>query len=404
MTSQPITTENPLVLQPPAPVTIVAPAQAAGMVPLDDQTKEKLDGRVADFLASLDQTEVDNPAFSDRINGIHSLGSLEIKASASVSNRMLERPVQSMQSGLFDEGSTISQGLLALRNQVEELDPGTQDDLLAPRKLFGLIPFGNKLRDYFQRYQSAQTHINKIIESLLSGQDELRKDNAAIEQEKANLWEIMQKLEQYIYIGKKLDSELEGKLPEMTSRSPEKARIVREELVFYLRQKVQDLLTQLAVSVQGYLALDLVRKNNLELIKGVDRATTTTVSALRTAVIVAQALTNQKLVLDQITALNATTGNMIESTSRLLKSNTASIHEQAAGSTIDLEKLKVAFRNIHETIDMISSFKGKALENMRQTIEGLSGEIEKSQAYLDRTRDEEVRSYTASLNTNELQL
>jgi uncharacterized protein YaaN involved in tellurite resistance len=147
-----------------------------------------------------------------------------------------------------------------------------------------------------------------------------------------------------------------------------------------------------------------VRKNNLELIKGVDRATTTTVSALRTAVIVAQALTNQKLVLDQITALNATTGNMIESTSRLLKSNTASIHEQAAGSTIDLEKLKAAFRNIHETIDMISSFKGKALENMRQTIEGLSGEIEKSQAYLDRTRDEEVRSYTASLNTNELQL
>ena len=404
MTSQPITTENPLVLQPPAPVTIVPPAQAAGMVPLDDQTKEKLDGRVADFLASLDQTEVDNPAFSDRINGIHSLGSLEIKASASVSNRMLERPVQSMQSGLFDEGSTISQGLLALRNQVEELDPGTQDDLLAPRKLFGLIPFGNKLRDYFQRYQSAQTHINKIIESLLSGQDELRKDNAAIEQEKANLWEIMQKLEQYIYIGKKLDSELEGKLPEMTSRSPEKARIVREELVFYLRQKVQDLLTQLAVSVQGYLALDLVRKNNLELIKGVDRATTTTVSALRTAVIVAQALTNQKLVLDQITALNATTGNMIESTSRLLKSNTASIHEQAAGSTIDLEKLKTAFRNIHETIDMISSFKGKALENMRQTIEGLSGEIEKSQAYLDRTKDEEVRSYTASLNTNELQL
>jgi len=404
MTSQPKTTENPLVLQPPAPVTIVAPAQAAGMVPLDDQTKEKLDGRVAEFLASLDQTEVDNPVFSDRINGIHSLGSLEIKASASVSNRMLERPVQSMQSGLFDEGSTISQGLLALRNQVEELDPGTQDDLLAPRKLFGLIPFGNKLRDYFQRYQSAQTHINKIIESLLSGQDELRKDNAAIEQEKANLWEIMQKLEQYIYIGKKLDSELEGKLPEMTSRSPEKARIVREELVFYLRQKVQDLLTQLAVSVQGYLALDLVRKNNLELIKGVDRATTTTVSALRTAVIVAQALTNQKLVLDQITALNATTGNMIESTSRLLKSNTASIHEQAASSSVDLEKLKAAFRNIHETIDMISSFKGRALENMRQTIEGLSGEIEKSQAYLDRTRDEEVRSYTASLNTNELQL
>ena len=78
-------------------------------------------------------------------------------------------------------------------------------------------------------------------------------------------------------------------------------------MLFSVRQKHQDLLTQLAVSVQGYLALDVIRRNNLELIKGVDRATTTTVSALRTAVIVAQALADQKLVLDQITALNTTT-------------------------------------------------------------------------------------------------
>ena len=38
------------------------------------------------------------------------------------------------------------------------------------------------------------------------------------------------------------------------------------------------------------LALDLVRRNNVELVKGVDRAQTTTVSALRTAVVVAQAI------------------------------------------------------------------------------------------------------------------
>src|SRR5207237_787578 len=79
-----------------------------------------------------------------------------------------------------------------------------------------------------------------------------------------------------------------------------------------------DLATQLAVSAQGYLALELVRKNNLELAKGVDRATTTTVSALRTAVMTAQGLVNQKLVLDQIGALNTTTAEMIEGTSAML--------------------------------------------------------------------------------------
>src|SRR3546814_4114994 len=76
---------------------------------------------------------------------------------------------------------------------------------------------------------------------------------------------------------------------------PVKAKILRENALFYARQRTQDLLTQMAVTVQGYLALDLVKKNNVELVKGVDRASTTTVGALKTAITVAQAMTNQKL-------------------------------------------------------------------------------------------------------------
>src|ERR1700694_4902662 len=136
---------------------------------------------------------------------------------------------------------------------------------------------------------------------------------------------------------------------------PDRAKVLQEDVLFNVRQKDQDILTQLAVSVQGYLALDVIRRNNVELIKGVDRATTTTVSALRTAVIVAQALANQKLVLDQITALNKTTGNLIESTSEMLRTQSAQIGEQAASSTINLQQLQKAFDNIYATIDQIDT-------------------------------------------------
>ena len=145
-----------------------------------------------------------------------------------------------------------------------------------------------------------------------------------------------------------------------------------------------DFLTQLAVNIQGYLALDMIRKNNLELIKGVDRATTTTISALRTAVMVAQALSNQKLVLDQINALNTTTSSLIESTSVMLKRQTAQIHEQASTSGIELEKLQKAFNNIYETMDAIDDFKVKALGNMQQTVNVLTQEVDKAQVYLDK--------------------
>ena len=151
----------------------------------------------------------------------------------------------------------------------------------------------------------------------------------------------------------------------------------------------------MAVSIQGYLAIDLVRKNNLELIKGVDRATTTTIAALRTAVIVAQALANQKLVLDQITALNTTTSNLIESTSKLLATQSVDIQKQAASATIGIDALRAAFANIYQSMDAIDTFKVEALSAMSQTITSLQNEIDKSQEYLKRVRAAEVSGAAA---------
>ena len=106
--------------------------------------------------------------------------------------------------------------------------------------------------------------------------------------------------------------------------------------------------------------------------------------ALRTAVTVAQALTNQKLVLEQITALNTTTAGIIDSTGKLLKSQTASIHEQAASATIPIEVLQRAFQNIYDTMDAIDTFKLKALDSMKTTVNTLGNEVEKSKGYIAR--------------------
>jgi uncharacterized protein YaaN involved in tellurite resistance len=387
----------PETLTPPAPVAPVFSEQASGMVKLPPEKLPELDRKIQEFVATVVQEAVQSETFKDKVASVHNLGSQEIRQAASVSNRLLERPVKAMNSGLFDEGSAISKSLVDLRGKIEELDPSSQGDLFQPRKLFGIFPMGTRIQDYFRQYQSAQTHLNAIIQSLYRGQDELRKDNAAIEEEKLQAWRIMEKLEQYVYVGKQVDAVIMAKLPEIEAADPEKARVIKEELLFYVRQKVQDLLTQLAVTIQGYLAMDMIRKNNLELIKGVERATTTTISALRTAVIVAQALANQKLVLEQISALSTTTGNMIEATSALLKNQAGKIHEQATSSAVSLEKLQTAFRNVYETMDMVSNYKIKALENMQQTVNTLSTEIEKSKTYLDRVRSETIREASTVL-------
>jgi uncharacterized protein YaaN involved in tellurite resistance len=377
-------------LESPAAVLPVAPESAGGKVKLKPEEVAELDEQVRQFIDDITMHDAQDPVFKAAVERIHSMGSKDIEASAAVSNRMLERPVSSLKNGLFNQGAQIGQSLIDLRRQIEELDPSRQGDLLSPRKILGLIPMGNRLIDYFDRYQSSQAHLDAIIESLRRGKDELMRDNAAIELEKVNLWTLMIRLEKYIHIGKALDGRLDAKARELDAVDAERARVIREEMLFYTRQKVTDLLTQMAVDIQGYLALDLLRKNNLELMKGVDRATTTTVAALRTAVIVAQALTNQKLVLDQITALNTTTGNLIAATSEMLRDQTAAIHQQAATGTIEVARLQQAFANIYQTMDAIADFKSHALEAMRTTVDTLTSEVEKSRTYLDRVRREQA--------------
>ena len=390
-------------LEAPQPVAVVPQDEADQLVKLDLTKVPELDAKVNDFVMHVLQTPVNTSVFDEKVNAIHQLGSAEIRASAQIANRMLDRPAKSMDKALFDN-SPIAKSLTELRSVVEDLDPTRQGSLSSPRKFLGIIPMGKSVQDYFRKYQTSQTHINAIIESLYHGKDELMKDNASIEQEKVNMWALMQSLRQYIYVGKKIDERLEQKIGELEATDPEKARVVKEELLFYVRQKNMDFLTQLAVNIQGYLALDMIRKNNLELIKGVDRATTTTIAALRTAVMVSQALSSQKLVLDQINALNSTTSSLIESTSVMLKRQTAQVHEQASGSSLDLEKLQKSFNHIYETMQAIDAFKVKALGNMQQTLHVLTQEVDRAQTYLDRTNRQTVSEVANELQIDEEKL
>ena len=382
MATTPTSTETAaptITLTPPEPVPVVAPEQAVGLVPVSDDAKTKLDQRVDAFVADLLASDANSPEFGKKVDQITNLGRKEIMTAAGMSNRFLDRPVRAM-----DKDSGVGANLAELRRTVEQLDPGKQGKLSKGRKILGFIPFGNSLKRYFNSYESAQGHIQAVLGHLASGKDELLMDNAAIDVERQKLWEAMGSLEQMIHISRALDTKLEEKAADLDATDPAKAKAIRETALFYVRQRTQDLLTQMAVTVQGYLALDLVKKNNVELVKGVDRASTTTVAALRTAVTVAQAMANQRLVLQQVTALNETTAGLIDSTGTLLRDQTGKIHEMAASSTIPLETLQRAFQNIYETMDNIDTFKVKALENMKQTVTTLTAEVEKSKGYITR--------------------
>ena len=383
------TTGTDLVLQPPAPVPVVADEQAAGMIPVDPAVRTALQQKAAAFVADLTSVDPRSPEFTRKVASITTMGEREVVESSQVSNRMLERPASALAGARGQGGDAqvkVASTLAELRDTVTALDPAGSD-LQGARKVLRFLPGGDRLRRYFDRYASAQSQLDAIIRALASGQDELRKDNAAIEGERASMWALMGKLSEYGQLAAELDRATEGAIARMRAEGrEEEAATVTSDALFPIRQRRQDILTQLAVAVQGYLALDLVRKNNVELIKGVDRAQTTTVAALRTAVVVAQALANQKLVLDQVTALNSTTSAMIESTSVLLRQQGTAIHDQAASSAVSIDALQAAFDNVFATMDAIDTFRAQAVTSMATTVGALEQQVQRARPYLERSR------------------
>jgi uncharacterized protein YaaN involved in tellurite resistance len=375
-----------LVLAPPQDVIVVDEQQAVGAIPIDSGKQVELRSKANAFVTELAALDSKSPVFAQKVASITSMGEQDMRSAASVSSRMLDRPALGRGNTGDDAQTRVSNTLVDLRTTVTDLDP-KRADLTGVKKLLKWLPGGDKVDRYFAKYQSAQSHLNAIIKALDSGQDELRKDNASIDTEKANMWATMGKLSEYNELAGALDGSLGNKVAELEAGGrTEDANVLRADALFPVRQRRQDIMTQMAVNVQGYMALDLVRKNNLELIRGVDRAQTTTISALRTAVIVSQALSRQKLVLDQISALNTVTSNLIESTSEQLRIQGAQINQQAATSTIDVAKLQAAFDNVFATMDALDTFRAQAVDSMAVTVTALETQMTRAKPYLERTR------------------
>lgn len=376
--------------------------EAERMLPLEKDKLDELNKKAQDYIDATVSLTANSPEFYSQISMIHTLANSTIRESAQCANHLLNQPLASCQDSINNEVST---SLIQLRTLIEDLDPDLHN-IFAPKKLFGIIPWSNKAYDYFLRYQNAQHHLNVIIEKLLKSKDSLLRDNAAIEQERSRLWGLMLVLRQYAVLGKYLDEALCNLLPEISNKDKQKADLLKKQLLFYLRQKQTDILTQLAVSMQGYLALDIIHKNNLELMKGVDRATTSTISALQTAVITAQALGRQKLVLDQINALNETTGKLIAQTSRMMNEQAGQIQKGASSANIELEQLKSAFVSVYSALDNLDKYKTEALDSMAETITLLRTESEIAEKHLKtfRTRTENNTISTEERNNSNLKI
>lgn len=296
---------------------------------------------------------------------------IEVQRQAARRSAMLQEPIRKL-AHQGDEGGPVAKALIDLRSQMENLDPGRHEFSTGGiAKALSFIPgVGNRLERYFRKFETAQEALDAIIHDLESGAGMLRRDNVTLADDQQVLRDILVQLCRQIDLGRMIDARLERSAAELAPDEPRRG-FIEEELIFPLRQRIVDLQQQLAVSQQGVLALEVVIRNNRELIRGVDRAINVTVSALNVAVTVALALANQKLVLDRVEALNSTTSDLIAGTAKALRSQGVEIQTRASSSMLDMEKLEAAFGDVIGAIDEVSRYRREALPKLDQQIDRL---------------------------------
>lgn len=298
------------------------------------------------------------------LQSIESFGAASMRSSAA-KNSLLQVTVGNLSKD-SDEGGVVAKGLMDLNRELKDLDPSMIDFT----KTGILSKLSNPVRNYFDKYKKADSAIADIIVSLDKGKITLKNDNTTLEIEQQALRNLTKKMMKEIQLGTLMDKSIEMQIEtaKIRNEDPENVKFVTEEVLFPLRQRIMDMQQVIVVNQQGVMAIEVVIRNNKELMRGVERAKNVTIFALRTSVMIASALYNQKIVLKKIQMLNETTNNIISSTSQMLKEQGVEIQKQSMEANVSVETLKTAFADVMEALDSISTYKQEALPKMRDTI------------------------------------
>jgi uncharacterized protein YaaN involved in tellurite resistance len=374
-------------LEPPEVITPVPAETSLSVVPLKPELKIAVDEQVSRFIDALMTEDVQTDAFKTRLDSAFALGKEEVSTAASLmQGHFMQRNLKGV------ETTPAFKAISEIRGQLDELNPGNEGDFLQSNKLLGLIPFGNKLQAYFRKFESAGEQLNAAMTQLYAARDDVQREVADIEATRSKLWEAMQRLATAAHFSQTLDAKLADKVTALEATDPTRAQALRQEVLFYARQNLQDILTQQAVCVNGYLALDVLKKTGRELMNGCNRVATTGMSALAVAQTVARATGNQIEVMNMLQGVSNTIGNLISESGKQLNQHVDATAQFATNPMIGIDKIKEMFDQTFKAMDAMDSFRTKAIDTMGRNNTIMQEQLTRSEQYLDRVRQEQART------------
>lgn len=292
----------------------------------------------------------------------------QLQVSAAQQSKMLDAPVRKLVQ-LGGEGGQVAKDLVQLTMHIQQNDPNSWS--FGPGffgRLLNRTPvIGEKIQAYFMQFEEARSIIDQIVNSLRAGAQQLERDNIIMSDDQIKMRELTYKLEKLSKLGRILDAKLEAACNTYPAGS-EMSNYIKEELLFTLRQRIIDIQQQLIVNQQGVVSIEILKRNNIELVRGVNRTVDVTVSALSVAMVVAIGLANQGVVMEKVKMVREVGSNLILKTAQKLHEQGVEIHKQATEPQLELAKLQDSWHHISSALQELSAYRQEAIGQMAQTI------------------------------------
>lgn len=367
---------NPLVLTSIEEAVKQLPSEYSPPVEQDNELREQAQQVIEDLFSMSEDDLKRRQEYSHEFQAI----GRNIQQKLVHKSTLLKEPMQTLMTDLSDSGS-VAKSLISLQEHINQIDPNRFNFAMSGlRRLLSKIPgVGTTVSRWMVQFQSVESVINDIVESLKIGQGRLERDNVTLQSDQLEIHELAQKLKKYIEYGQILDEVLTQRVG--AEKSENKKTFIQKDILFPLRQRVIDLQQQLAVNQYGVVTSETIVQNNKELIRGVDRALNVTVVAFQTASALSVALEHQKTVLKGVESINDLTNDLLLETSKKLKDQGATIQKQASQASIDVKVLKQAFANVDSALNEVSEFRVNALPELSKTIDemnNLNSDMDKS--------------------------
>ena len=356
----------------------VQASAASELVNLDHELKSRVEAQAEAFVRALMVADVHGEDFKRRMDSAFKLGRKEIAEATRLNSAFTRQSYRGIES------SAAYQAMSELRGIMDQMNPVRFGDLFEPSKLLGFLPGGDRLKAYFRKFESASRQIDVLVARLSEAQDELERDAIALEESKKQLWDAMQNLKAAAHFSQVLERKLKAQIESLRATDANRARVLEQEALFYAVQNYEGLLTQLAVSVNGYLAMEPLKKTAREMSIGIDRLKTSGMSALAVAQTIAIATGNQMRVQDALQKTREVIGNLVAQSAAQLGQHAHTVGKAATDPTLELAKLQAAFDHTFKALDAMDSFRSAAIAGMARNNEALQALIDKSRPYVER--------------------